>query len=313
MEHIRIFSRFGRNLTPVLATILLLSYTKLLQVIVTVLSFTHLDYPDGSRVVWLYDGNITFGRGNHLPLFIVSLIILVIGVLPYTALLVLFPLTINIVCCKSKLVRSLKSPNPLKNYIDVYLNPYKVHPHCGIYWPALLLVTRAFHIILFASILGDPGVNLFAVTATAFLLTILNLAVGGVYKSRLLTITVLETSYLLNIGVLSASTALSSLLGVNHAAVVYLSIVFAVITFASAYTKFYQGLIARATNGYKAWCSKPLDRDRENSTVVDLEHNLRDLSNSGQPKLPVTTTIIEGVPKEEDDDDTAEQQAEASL
>ena len=308
----QIFSRFGRNLTPVLAMILLLSYTKLLQVIVTVLSFTHLDYPDGSRVVWFYDGNITFGRGSHLPLFIVSLIILILGVLPYTALLVLFPLTINFVCCKSKLIRSLKSPNPLKNYIDAYLNPYKDHPHCGIYWPALLLVTRAFHIILFASTLGDPGINLFVITATAFLLIILNLAVGGVYKSRLLT--VLETSYLLNIGVLSASTALSSLLGVNHAAVVYLSIVFAVITFASAYTKFYQGLIARATNRYKAWCSKPLDRDRENSTVLDLEQDLRDLSNSGQPKLPVTTTTIEGVPEEEEnDDDMAEQQAEASL
>ena len=105
-------------------------------------------------------------------------------VLPYIALLVLFPLTINIICFKPiKLVCYLKKPNPLKNYVDAYLNPYKNHPHYDIYWPALLLVMHAFHAIVFASTLGDPGVNLFVVTATAFLLIILNLAVGGVYKT----------------------------------------------------------------------------------------------------------------------------------
>jgi hypothetical protein len=294
---------------PVLATILLLSYTKLVQVIFIVLSFTGLDYPDGSKVVWLYDGNITFGRGNHLPLFIVSLILLIIVVIPYTALLILFPLITNIVYFESKLVRYLRKPNLLKDYIDAYLNPYKDHPHCGIYWPSLLLVTRAFHIIVFASTRGDPGVNLFVTTATAFLLVILNLAVGGVYKIHLLT--VLEISYLLNIGVLSAATAASNLLGVNHATVVYLSIIIAVITFASAYIKFYQELIARVIkHRYMTWCSKILDR--ESSNISDLDHDSHDLPNSGQPKLCVTTTTIEGVPEEEEND-TAEQQAEVSL
>ena len=86
------------------------------------------------------------------------------------------------------------------------LIPTKKYPHCGIYWSALLHVTRAFHTIVFASTLGDPGINLFIVIAIAMLLLILNLAVGGVYKSRLLT--VLETSYLLNIGILSAALLL---------------------------------------------------------------------------------------------------------
>ena len=46
--------------------------------------------------------------------------------------------------------------------------------HCGVCWPALLLVLRAFHIIVFASTLSDPGVNLFVIIANTFLLVILN-------------------------------------------------------------------------------------------------------------------------------------------
>ena len=44
---------FGNNSVPVLATLFLLSYAKLLRTIITVLTFTFLDYPDGSRrAVW---------------------------------------------------------------------------------------------------------------------------------------------------------------------------------------------------------------------------------------------------------------------
>ena len=40
---------FGNNSVPVLATLFLLSYAKLLRAIITVLNFTFLAYPDGSR------------------------------------------------------------------------------------------------------------------------------------------------------------------------------------------------------------------------------------------------------------------------
>ena len=312
--YFRILGKFGRRIIPVLATIILLSYTKLLQVIFTVLSFTHLDYPDGSRVIWLYNGNITFGKGTHLSLLIVSLILLVIVVLPYIVLLVLFPLIINIAYFKSnKVVRYMKELNILKDFVDTYLNPYKYHPHCGVYWPALLLITRTFHVIVFASTLGDPGVNLFVIIANTFLFVILNLAVGGVYKSRLLT--VLETSYLLNIGILGAATAVSDLFGVHQAIVVYLSIVIAIITFASVYI--YQGLIVCAIKyRHNSWCSKLLKLiGRGSANIPNSEHDLRGPPNSGsreQPKPCITTTTIKGIPEEEENDVT-EQQAEVAL
>ena len=50
---IRIARIFGNNTAPVLATLFLISYAKLLRTIITILSFAVLDYPDGSKdVVW---------------------------------------------------------------------------------------------------------------------------------------------------------------------------------------------------------------------------------------------------------------------
>ena len=51
----------GRNPVQVLATLFLLSYTKLLRMIITMFSSTVLTYPDDyARRVWLYDGNVNF-------------------------------------------------------------------------------------------------------------------------------------------------------------------------------------------------------------------------------------------------------------
>ena len=59
----------GENAVKVLATLLLLSYTKLQRTLVTILSFTKLEYPDGTiRYVWLYDANLEFFKGKHLYL-----------------------------------------------------------------------------------------------------------------------------------------------------------------------------------------------------------------------------------------------------
>ena len=68
----------GVNAVKVLATLLLLSYTKLQQTVVTILSFTTLEYPDGTvRHVWLYDANVEFFKWKHLYLGIAGILVLV--------------------------------------------------------------------------------------------------------------------------------------------------------------------------------------------------------------------------------------------
>ena len=78
----------GRNAVPVLATLFLLSYAKLLQFVITVFSSTRLS--DGHQQgVWLYDGNVNYLKGGHAVLFTAALIVLLVLSVPYTTLLVL--------------------------------------------------------------------------------------------------------------------------------------------------------------------------------------------------------------------------------
>ena len=76
------FSHLIGKVNPVatLATLILLSYTKFLQTTITSLSFTHLDYPDGShKRVWLPDATVEYLSRKHILLFVVAVLILVIG------------------------------------------------------------------------------------------------------------------------------------------------------------------------------------------------------------------------------------------
>ena len=66
----RFANMLGNNLVSVLATLVLLSYTKILHTLITVLYVTYLEYPSYnqypsySRKVWLYDANLTTSVGN---------------------------------------------------------------------------------------------------------------------------------------------------------------------------------------------------------------------------------------------------------
>ena len=83
------FANFIGRKNPVatLATLILFSYTKLLQSIIVVLSFTHLKYPDHTEVVWLADASVKYFHGKHIFLFIAAIVILLLGI-AYTFLLI---------------------------------------------------------------------------------------------------------------------------------------------------------------------------------------------------------------------------------
>jgi len=79
---------FGNNSVQVLATLFLLSYTKLLRTIITAVSFTFLNYPDNIRTtVWLYDGNIQYFSAAHILLFLAAFTVFLLLWLPYTVVL----------------------------------------------------------------------------------------------------------------------------------------------------------------------------------------------------------------------------------
>ena len=143
----RKFPRLGRrmgqeNAVKVLATLFLLSYTKLQRTVVTIGSFTTLEYPSGEvRYVWLHDTNIEFFKGKHLYLGVAGILVLVFLIVPYTLCLAFFQ---QLQACSGH--RLFRWVNRLKPLFDSYTGPYKDKYR---FWTGMLLVVRTVLIVVF--------------------------------------------------------------------------------------------------------------------------------------------------------------------
>ena len=188
----------GRNSVQVLATLFLLSYTKLLRLTVTIFSSTTLEHTAGSnKRVWLFDGNVDYLRGKHIPLFMAALLVLLVLSLPYTTLL----LFIQCLQLKTK-YRVLFWIGKFKPLFDAYTGLYKDKHR---YWTGLLLLVRAVLLLAFTvNIFGDPATNLLAIIIAVSCLLFYLAILERIYKNRYLNI--LECSFLLNIIILSTAT-----------------------------------------------------------------------------------------------------------
>ena len=125
-----------------LATLILLSYAKLLSTTITALSSAVLDYPDGHQeTVWLPDGNVPYFKGKHIPLALVALLIIIIG-LPYTILLFLWQW---IVRAPRWMIFKWTRNTKLNAFIASHHVP---HNRKYRYWTGLLLLVR---VVLYAT------------------------------------------------------------------------------------------------------------------------------------------------------------------
>ena len=199
----RIAKLTGNNAVPVLATLFLLSYTKLLRTVIDSVSFTTITDAGGdTSTLWLIDGNIRFLEVPHIFLFLVALIAVIVYILPFTSLALLAPY----LQAKSNSRVLHCWVNKMKPLLDAYQGPYKDRFR---FWTGFLLVVRVVLFITFSSNdLGDPRVNLLAIIISLLLLYTILSNTGQVYKSRLTH--VLECVYILNLGVYTACGADSS-------------------------------------------------------------------------------------------------------
>ena len=182
MRFSRLIAR--RNPVATLATLILLSYTKFLQTMITTLSLATLDYPDGSNVrAWLPDATVEYLSGKHIPLFIVAAFILIIG-MAYTCIIFFWQWFLRY---QDKMVFKWVRSQRLCHFIEPYHAPY-VSKHR--YWTGLLLFARILLYLVFAlNVSGDPGVNLLAITTTVVCLLLLKGQFGRVYKMALIDAT----------------------------------------------------------------------------------------------------------------------------
>ena len=121
------FTHFRRRISsysavPVLATLILLSYSKLLRTTISVFSFVTIHYTSNesdysvsqSIVTWLPDSSVKYLQGWHCVLFVISLAVMLLFVLPFT-----FSSTFPKIVLRSK---RLSYFFPL---LDCFFAPYK--------------------------------------------------------------------------------------------------------------------------------------------------------------------------------------------
>ena len=137
-EHSSRFARLIGKRDPVstLATLILISYAKLLSITITALSSAVLNYPDGKqKTVWRPDGNVPYFQGKHISLVLIGLLVILIG-LPYTIFLFLWQWIVR--APKWKVFEWTR-----KSKLNAFIATYHV-PHHSKYrfWTGLLLIVR---------------------------------------------------------------------------------------------------------------------------------------------------------------------------
>ena len=244
------------NIVPVLATLLLLSYTKLLTTSAEAAAFTKLEIINGKKngshlEVWLLDGNILYLKNKHLPLFLMSFLMIVLYIIPFTLLLLFGPL----LQARSD-YRLLSWINKLKPLLDAFYGPYTSRYR---YWPGILLIARMFSFGLFTwYALGDGASELVAVSVTILGLLVIWCIIGqsssvSPYRNKYLNY--LELFILFNLGIFSIlSEILSRNVSTKH---LYRNQILAVAMAGSTFLVFcgtvvYQALPARLINKTKA-------------------------------------------------------------
>ena len=223
----RFANLLGNNPVSILATLILLSYTKILRTFIAAINLTYLEYPTYNRGVWLYDANIDYLSGKHIPLFLVAVLVFLFLFLPYT-LLLLFGQWLQAISH----LRLFSWINRLKPFMDAYHAPYKAKHR---YWPGLLLVLRFALLLVFAfNPQQDPSINLLSILVGTGILQLWTWISGGVYRNWCLD--ALEGSFALNLIILVGATYHVHRSGGDQSAVWYTSVSIALATFVSILT-----------------------------------------------------------------------------
>ncbi len=210
------FAMFG-DPVGVLATVILLSYTKIVRTILEALSFASIDFSSNSpsALVWLFDGNVDFAQGYHIILVIFALVVLVLFVLPYTTILTGIQYVTESCCVSNRLVYK-KLYEFFKRYHPAYKSKHR-------YWPGLFLIVRLILLITFAvNFLGNPSTNLLAISTVCICTGSYSWIVGGVYELKLLEnnigkrryvefidkwlLDAIESLFVMNLGIFTAVT-----------------------------------------------------------------------------------------------------------
>ena len=191
----------GSNAVPALATLFLMSYTKILQTVTNALAMSKLNCNGTLLNVWSVDGNIDYISVQHLILVIFSGCVLIVGV-AYPLLVLFAPLLERY---SDKCIPINWNPvSKMKPMLDAYGGPYKDRHR---YWTGVTLLVRLLVAIVFSFTSGRLvflNSVIIAVIVQGFFFTWS--FTKGVYRS--ITLYILDSMFLLNLFVLANSSLL---------------------------------------------------------------------------------------------------------
>ena len=192
-NYIIITRLFGRNATKVIATLFLLSFTKVIGIISKSVSFTLIQDSELKirHFICDFNGELLFLHQKHIPLYIFSCLLMVVFVFFLTAL--------TFIQCLQKIssFRLLRWVEKFRPFFEAFTGPCR---HNYRFWPGLLLMCRAA-LVTVTSVFHNPKDSLLSVAVITavcmFLLCLACVTPKGVYRKWQLNI--LEGAFLLNL------------------------------------------------------------------------------------------------------------------
>ena len=181
----------GRQAIPVLATMILLSYTKLIRTVFHIIHYTNIRCNDDTSLRWYIDANIQYIGGCHIPLFLLSLAVLTLLIVPYTFYLLTIPLfegplSKYMSCCQRLSIY-------MKPFFDAYGGPYK--DKCR-FWTGFLLLVRVV-LALVVSQDTEAKTSLDVLTSLLVVIMFMYFPLRGIYRH--FPLVCLEVIFILNL------------------------------------------------------------------------------------------------------------------
>ena len=184
----------GRQAIPVLATMILLSYTKLIRNVFQVLHYTNIQCSGENNVTllrWYIDANVQYVRGYcRVSLFLFSLAVLILLIIPYTIYLLTIPLFEGPL---SKYTHCCRKSTYMKPFFDAYGGPYK--DKCR-FWTGFLLLVRVV-LALVVSLDTRATVRLDVLTSLLVIIILMYFFLRRVYRH--VPLFCLELSFIINL------------------------------------------------------------------------------------------------------------------
>ena len=179
------FSRLLGKRDPVatLATLILISYTKLLEIITATFSSAKFQFSNHTTSLrWLPDASVEFARGKHIGLICAAVLIFLLCLL-YTILIFVWQWLLY--CSRAEVCGKWARYHKLHTFINTYHTPHNARHR---YWTGLLLLVRV--ILYIVTAVSASSVQPIASLTTAAIMSCLLLyktvLIVRIYKNWLL-------------------------------------------------------------------------------------------------------------------------------